>query len=68
MFTFNVDLGQLIIVTATGVIGWFINRTVKQIDGRLDKHDEMIYGLIRDIGELTGNPSFGSKYRKSTKD
>lgn len=54
MFHLTVDLGQIIIGVLISTVGWLINRTLNGIFTRLDKHDEAIAQLIKDVGILTG--------------
>ena len=54
MFTFHVDLGQLIITGMIGIIGWFVNMTIKRIIDRLDSHDKSINELSNKIEYLNG--------------
>ena len=54
MFTLNVDLGQIIISALIGIIGWFIKRTIDSFGKRLDKHDEILIGLVGDVQRLIG--------------
>ena len=52
MFTFNVDLGQIIIASLIGLVGWFSNRAVNRIEKTLDTHDQLITMLRIDLATL----------------
>jgi hypothetical protein len=49
MISTNIDIGQLLIVTALAIIGWFIKRELDTITKRLDRHDAM---LLRMLGRV----------------
>lgn len=53
MITTNIDLGQIILISLTGIIGFFIKRTLDDIIKRLDKQDIIIVELIKDVAALT---------------
>jgi hypothetical protein len=42
MFTFNVDLGQILIASLIAIVGWLLINKITGIDDRLDRHDSMI--------------------------
>lgn len=54
MITTHIDLGQLILAGMIGVIGYLIKRMVDRVDQRLDKHDALLMGLIKDVAHLIG--------------
>ena len=54
MFTFSVDLGQVIISFLIGISGYFVKRTLDKLEGRLDKHDELILDLVSKVSILIG--------------
>ena len=54
MFTFNVDLGQLIISGLLAAIGWFSIQTVRRIESKLEAHDNRIGGIERQISFIIG--------------
>jgi len=54
MFTFNVDLGQVIISLFIAVIGWFSIQTVRRIESKLETHDNRIGGIERQISFIIG--------------
>lgn len=45
MFTFNVDLGQLIIAGLISIIGYLSTRAINRVYETLDKHDKLITEL-----------------------
>lgn len=57
MFTFNVDLGQLIIVSLIGIVGWFVNRTIQGIEKKLERHDQILGDLTGEVQFLLGKSS-----------
>jgi hypothetical protein len=54
MFTFHVDLGQIIIASLIGIVGYLVGHLVKQIDQRLDDHQKIITRLVGDVQYLIG--------------
>ena len=55
MFTFNVDLGQLIISSLVGIVGWFSVRTLSRVETRLDRHDEQISEILEQLSFIIGS-------------
>jgi len=65
MITPNIDTGQIIIsvlLVLITIVGWFIKRDITSFGHRLDKHDEMLYKLARELSQLMGH------YSNETKD
>lgn len=60
MFTFNVDLGQLIISGCIGIIGWFSIQTIRRIETKLEAHDRQITEIQKDISFIIGK--FGGRH------
>jgi hypothetical protein len=54
LFTSEIALGQLVIAATLGVVSFFIKRELNIITTRLDKHDDMLFSLIRDVARLIG--------------
>lgn len=54
MFHFQIDLGQILIMTVIGVIGWMIASTVNRIYQTLDTHDKSIQDLVGKVNFLIG--------------
>ena len=54
MFTLNVDLGQIIIASLIGMVGYFVKRTIDGVTIRIDKHDSILIDLIRSVAAITG--------------
>jgi ABC-type transporter Mla subunit MlaD len=54
MISTHVDLGQIIIASMLGIIGYFVKRELASISNRLDKHDGQIIGLIKTVAEVYG--------------
>ena len=42
---FNVDLGQISIVTTIALVGWLLSNKITGIEKRLDSHENRIYEL-----------------------
>lgn len=61
MFTLNVDLGQIILSVLIGIIGWFMKRTIDSLGKRLDRHDEILIGLVGDVQRLIGQVGASSQ-------
>lgn len=58
MITPNIDLGQIIIGSLIGVVGWFIRKELISFNARLDKHDSMFLEMTKVIGKLEGMVGF----------
>lgn len=54
MFTANIDLGQVILIVLIGGLGWFVKKEIVNVNKRLDKHDEILLGLMKDVAQLIG--------------
>jgi len=54
MFSFQVNLGQLVIVASIASIGWFIKHTISDLGNRLDDHEERLYTLTSELNRLIG--------------
>lgn len=54
MFTTHIDLGQIILSSMIGIVGWFIKRELSSINGRLDNHDSKFYELVGQVNMLLG--------------
>lgn len=54
MLTFHVDLGQIIIASLIAIVGWMVKKMLSSFEKRLDKHDETLIGLVKDVGKLIG--------------
>lgn len=55
MFTFHVDLGQIIIAGLIAMVGWFMKRTVDGFESRLGKHETMFFQMNGDLQRITGH-------------
>lgn len=55
MFTFHVDLGQIIIAGLIGLVGWFVKRTVDNFDRRIEIHERTLYMMNGDIQNIKGS-------------
>jgi hypothetical protein len=54
MITSHIDVGQLIIATLIGVVGFLIARMISRIDSRLDRHEETIFKIANQVQFLIG--------------
>lgn len=54
MFSFQVDLGQILIVGSIGIIGWFVKKTINDLENKLSDHDDLLHDLGRDVNRLIG--------------
>ncbi len=61
MFDSRVDLGQILLMTAVTIIGYFIKNEISTLTKRLDKHDGLILNLVRDVQLLIGMTSGGRR-------
>lgn len=52
MFTFSIDLGQIVIASMMGIIGYSIKKTIDRIFETLDNHDKLINSLRIELAEL----------------
>lgn len=52
----HVDLGQIIIASLIGIVGYLIKREVTNVGNRLDRHEKVIFemngAVTRAIGEI----------------
>ena len=63
MFTFHVDLGQLIIAGLIGVVGYFVKRTIDRFETKIEQHENIFFNMNTDIQRLIGY--LGVERRKS---
>jgi hypothetical protein len=54
VFTFNLDLGQVIISTLIVIVGWFVRREITQVGVRLDRHETTIAELVGKVQNVIG--------------
>ena len=54
MFTFHVDLGQLIIASLTGIVGWFVKKKIESYDKRIEKHENLFFRMNGDLQSIIG--------------
>jgi hypothetical protein len=54
MFTAQIDLGQVLLSLLIGVVGWFVKRTIDKFEVRLDKHENILFGVNGDIQAIIG--------------
>lgn len=55
MFSFNIDLGQIIIAGLIGIVGYFFKRTIDEFKTRIDKHEDILFKMNGDLQLLVGN-------------
>ena len=48
------DLGQVIIATLIAAVGYLLKFEIASFAKRLDKHEEVIVGLVGDVQRLIG--------------
>lgn len=53
-FTANFDLGQAIIAILISIVGYFVKKTIDKFDGRLDKHEDILFKMSGDVQLLKG--------------
>ena len=54
MFTFHVDLGQVIISILIAIVGWFVKRTIDRFDKRIDNHENVLFNMNGDLQLIVG--------------
>lgn len=54
MFNPTVDLGQVILASLIGTIGFFVKRTIDDFGRRLDRHEEIIFKVVKDTQLILG--------------
>ena len=54
VFTFHIDFGQIVISTFIAVIGYLLINLISGFRERLDKHDQLLIGLVGDVQRLIG--------------
>lgn len=52
--TLHLDVGQLLISSLIAIVGWFIKREITVFGNRLDKHEELLRGVIGSVQRLIG--------------
>ncbi len=67
MFTFNVDLGQLIIAGLIGIVGYFVKHTIDKVESRLDKNENAMFVMSNSVQRLIGNLEVSNERRKTTR-
>lgn len=55
MFSFNIDLGQLLISGLIAVVGWFVKRTIDKLERRMDRGEDAIFNLHGDMQTIMGH-------------
>lgn len=64
MFTFQVDLGQVLLGMMMGIIGWFIKRTLDQFDKKIEKHELVIFRMANDLQYIIGSIGLDRRHKK----
>lgn len=54
VFTFHIDFGQIVITSFIAVMGWLLLNMIGGFKERLNKHDELLIGLVGDVQRLIG--------------
>lgn len=54
MLSTNIDLGQLILATLIGLVGWFLKKEINEFKTRLDEHEKGFFKLAGDVQRLIG--------------
>ena len=68
MITSQIDLGQIILGFIMTTMGWLIKRELSGIHDRLDKHDEVIMDLVREVAILIGRAHGDGSHRRRSYD
>lgn len=55
LFTFHVDLGQIIISGLIGVVGYLIKRQIDSFESRINKHESVLFQMNGDIQAIIGH-------------
>lgn len=63
VFSYNIDLGHLIVSSCVLVIGFFLRRELMTLTARLDNHDALLQGLIRDVSRMIGASEARERFR-----
>ena len=64
MFTFHIDLGQIIIAGLIAIVAWFVKRLVIRTEKRIDRIEDVIFSLNGDMQTVIGH--LGIERRKVT--
>lgn len=59
MLNLNVDIGQILIATLIGIVGWLIGNKLSGIDAQLTKHDNMIMEIWKYLTSVERNRDKG---------
>lgn len=54
MFTWNIDLGQILITCSIGIVGYLIKHILDHIMHTLDRHEDIIFKLSGKVEKLFG--------------
>jgi hypothetical protein len=57
----HVDLGQVIIASLIGTVGYFIKKEISTFGARLDRHETIIFGMAQNISTVIGQVGILSK-------
>jgi hypothetical protein len=54
VFSFNVDLGQVVIGGLIAIVGWLVKREITDVGVRLDRHENIISDLVGKMQNVIG--------------
>lgn len=63
LFTFKIDLGQVILAGMIGVLSWLIKRTIDSIEKRIEKHEQIIFDMNGKLQLIVGSMGLDKRFR-----
>lgn len=54
MFTAHIDLGQILIASLIGIIGFFVKKTIDDISAKLQRHEDILFRLTGEMQRIIG--------------
>ena len=53
----TIELGEIIVACTIGIVGWFIKKEIATLGQRLDKHEELIIAITKELSQVIGEVS-----------
>ena len=50
----TIELGEIIVACTIGIVGWFIKKEIATLGQRLDKHEELIIAITKELSQVVG--------------
>ena len=49
-----IEFGEIIVACTIGTVGWFIKKEIATLGQRLDKHEELIIAITKELSQVVG--------------